>query len=192
MLALFHGGGRGYPTAMAEPNCHYCDRAAEAECPTCGRLYCREHGEDVCLRCLAPEAAAPTAIAYRGAVLALVVGSVVAVFLVIKPPESKSGNDTPRVLATATTSFLSTATPTRQGGDPSRTAVATATAGAQPTGTATAATGTVRTYTVRDGDTLSGIAEQFNTTLEAIMALNPGLTPETLQIGAVLRIPAAR
>jgi LysM repeat protein len=176
---------------MAEANCHYCDRAAEAECPTCGRLYCREHGEDVCLRCLAPEAAAPTAIAYRGAVLALVVGSVVTLFLVIRPPESKSANDTPRELATATTSFLSTATPTRQGGDASRTTVATATAGAQPTGAATAA-GTVRTYTVRDGDSLSVIAEQFNTTVDAIMALNPGLTPETLQIGAVLQIPAAR
>jgi LysM repeat protein len=44
------------------------------------------------------------------------------------------------------------------------------------------------THTVAPGDTLSGIAGQYNTTVEAIIAANPGTT-ENLQIGAVLRIP---
>lgn len=169
---------------MAEPNCHYCDRAAEAECPTCGRLYCSEHGEDVCLRCLAPEAAAPTSLAYRGAVLSLVVGSVVALFLVIRPPESDGDGDAPRALATATPSFQATATPTSQGGGAAQ-ATRTSSAGATPAVTATAAG---RTHTVAPGDTLSGIAEQYDVSVDAIVAANAGLT-ENLQIGAVIRIP---
>ncbi len=174
---------------MAEPNCHYCDRPAEAECPTCGRVYCSEHGEDVCLRCLAPEAAAPTALAYRGAVLSLVVGSLVALFLVIRPPESESDADAPRTLATATPSFLATATPTTTGGDRTSTPSASPTTGTSPTATPSAPSGI--THTVAEGDTLSGIAEQYGTTVEAILAANPGVT-ENLQIGAVLRIPAAQ
>ena len=51
------------------PSCHYCDNPAEAECPTCGRLYCSEHGEDVCLRCMSPESAAPSQAVYRGSIL---------------------------------------------------------------------------------------------------------------------------
>lgn len=174
---------------MAEPTCHYCDRLAEAECPTCGRLYCPEHGEDVCLRCLAPEAAAPTALAYRGAILSLVVGSLVALFLVIRPPESEGDGDTPRALATATPSFLATATPTPPGE-----ATATATAPGPTAATTPSATSSVPaevTYTVQAGDTLSGIAEQYGTTVEAILEANPGLS-ENLQIGAEIRIPSAQ
>ncbi len=171
---------------MAEPTCHYCDRVAEAECPTCGRLYCGEHGENVCLRCLAPEAAAPTATAYRGAVLALVVGSLVALFLVIRPPASESAGEAPRTLATTTPAFLSTATPTRAG-NVTRTATVAATTTASPVTTPSAPA--TRTHTVLPGDTLSGIAELFGVTVSAIVAANPGTT-ENLQIGAVLRIPA--
>ena len=170
---------------MAEPNCHYCDRAAEAECPTCGRLYCGEHGEDVCLRCLAPEAAAPTALAYRGAIASLVVGSAVALFLVVRPPESESDSDAPRALPTATASFLSTATPTAT---PDGSATPTPTTEPPPTATPTPPG---ITHIVVQGDTLSGIAEQYGTTVDAILRANPGIT-ENLEIGAELRIPAAQ
>jgi hypothetical protein len=173
---------------MAEPNCHYCDRAAEAECPTCGRLYCSEHGEDVCLRCLAPEAAAPTSLAYRGAVLSLVVGSLVALFLVIRPPESEGDGDGPRTIATATPSFQATATPTSPSDETPTASTATAEVTATPAGSPTPAE---TTHTVAEGDTLSGIAEQYGTTVDAILAANPDVT-ENLQIGAVLRIPAAQ
>jgi hypothetical protein len=83
------------------PSCHYCENPAEAECPTCGRLYCTEHGEDVCLRCMAPEAAAPSGAVYRGSVLALVIATIVVVFLLVSPPETKSGNSLVRDLPTA-------------------------------------------------------------------------------------------
>jgi len=38
-------------------------------------------------------------------------------------------------------------------------------------------TGTI-SYTVRAGDTLYLIAGRFNTTVEAILAANPGIVPE--------------
>lgn len=187
---------------MAEPTCHYCDRPAESECATCGRLYCPEHGEDVCLRCLAPESATPSAMVYRGSIAALIVGTLVTVFLVISPPESKSKADVGRTVATSTPAVVATATPTRQGGSPtpsrttttqaSATNAASPTAAGSPAASATPTPGGERSYTVQSGDTLSGIAARFDTTVEAIEALNPGLNPNTLQIGAVLKIPPAR
>jgi LysM repeat protein len=44
-------------------------------------------------------------------------------------------------------------------------------------------------YTVKSGDTLYFLAIRFNTTVEAIMRLNPGINPENLQIGQVICIP---
>ncbi|MBI2767809.1 MAG: LysM peptidoglycan-binding domain-containing protein [Chloroflexi bacterium] len=179
---------------MAEPTCHYCKRPAEEECPTCGRLYCLEHGDDVCLRCLAPESATPSAKVYRGSVLALVVASLLAVFLVVRPPESKSQQDAVRPLPTSTPAVAATATPTRPGSAATKAPTTAATAApTSPTpASPTAAPSGERSYTVAQGDTLSGIAAQFNTTVAAILALNPGVTAESLQIGATLKIPAAQ
>jgi len=124
--------------------------------------------------------------AYRGAVLALVVGSVVALFLIINPPESESTSNSPRMLATTTPALLTTATPTRTG-KAARTPTATQPASAQTPVTTPTVT-TQRTHTVQAGDTLSGIAQLYNTTVDALISANPGTT-ENLQIGAVLRIP---
>lgn len=44
-------------------------------------------------------------------------------------------------------------------------------------------------YVVQAGDTLFRISLQFNTTVEAIMARNPGVDPQNLRIGQVLIIP---
>ncbi len=63
-----------------------------------------------------------------------------------------------------------------------------------PTPTVTAAPATpapspVRTYTVRRGDTLSGIAGEFGTTVKAIMDRNGIDDPRQLRVGAVLELP---
>ncbi|WP_376789823.1 LysM peptidoglycan-binding domain-containing protein [Thermoflexus sp.] len=44
-------------------------------------------------------------------------------------------------------------------------------------------------YLVQAGDTLAALAQQFQTTVEAILTLNPGLDPQRLQIGQPLWIP---
>ncbi len=47
-------------------------------------------------------------------------------------------------------------------------------------------------YTVRSGDTLYDLAPRFKTSVEAITALNPQITPERLMVGQDLRIPIAQ
>jgi LysM repeat protein len=48
---------------------------------------------------------------------------------------------------------------------------------------------TSRTHTVVAGDTLSGIAKEYGTTVEAIVAANGISNPELIVIGQVLSIP---
>ena len=45
-------------------------------------------------------------------------------------------------------------------------------------------------YTVQDGDTLSGIADQFGVTTDAIIAANEITDPDLIQPGDTLTIPA--
>jgi len=48
--------------------------------------------------------------------------------------------------------------------------------------------GTV-SYVIRSGDTLFSLAARFNTTVQAIIAANPGIDPNNLMIGQVICIP---
>ena len=51
--------------------------------------------------------------------------------------------------------------------------------------------GELLAYSVRQGDLLFDVALRFNTSVEAIITLNPQINPDSLVIGDVLRIPAA-
>jgi LysM repeat protein len=44
-------------------------------------------------------------------------------------------------------------------------------------------------YTVQPGDVLASIAQEFGTTIAAIIELNPEINPDSLQVGDVLLIP---
>ncbi len=44
-------------------------------------------------------------------------------------------------------------------------------------------------YTIKSGDTFYKLAQRYNTTVEAIIAVNPGVDPNNLQIGQVICIP---
>jgi LysM repeat protein len=46
-------------------------------------------------------------------------------------------------------------------------------------------------YAIRPGDTFFSLARRFGTTVDAIMAANPGVSPTNLQIGQVICIPVA-
>ncbi len=47
-----------------------------------------------------------------------------------------------------------------------------------------------RSYVVKSGDTLSGIAGHFHTPLSTLESLNPSVNPGALQTGQRLRLPA--
>lgn len=178
---------------MAEARCHYCTKPAVEECHTCGRLYCADHGEDVCLRCLSPEAATPSPFVFRGAVFALAVAVAVTIYLVISPPESRSGQDAVRILPTPTPQLQPTATPTPRGGaNPAGTTTpgpaTTATTRTPASGATTATPAGRRTYTVQPGDSLSGIAAANGVSVDDLVGANPGLT-EDIQIGQEIVIP---
>jgi hypothetical protein len=51
------------------------------------------------------------------------------------------------------------------------------------------APGAVRTYKVRSGDTLSGIAARFGTTTKILMKLNAITDPARIRVGTVLSLP---
>ena len=44
-------------------------------------------------------------------------------------------------------------------------------------------------YRIKSGDTLYKLAQTYNTTVEDIMRLNPGINPKNLQIGQMICIP---
>jgi LysM repeat protein len=98
---------------------------------------------------------------------------------------------TPTVRTTATPTSEATPAPTVV---PTLTSAASPSPAPTPTPTASAAATPVpsyRTYTVRSGDTLSRIANQFGTTVSAIAKLN-NIKPEDygrLSVGRVLKIP---
>uniref|UniRef100_A0A7C2E328 LysM peptidoglycan-binding domain-containing protein n=1 Tax=Ammonifex degensii TaxID=42838 RepID=A0A7C2E328_9THEO len=45
------------------------------------------------------------------------------------------------------------------------------------------------TYTIRAGDTFFNLAQRFGTTVEALIAANPGVDPNRLQVGQVICLP---
>ena len=139
-----------------------------------------------------PERIAPSALAYRGSLAALVLGSFVALFLVLRPPAEESRAEpvrsapapaeTPVPVATPTPSPTPTATPT-----PTPTPTATPTPAPTPTPEPTPA---AIEYTIVEGDTLWDIAEAYGVSVDAITALNPDLDAAALGIGQVILIPA--
>lgn len=43
--------------------------------------------------------------------------------------------------------------------------------------------------TIRPGDTLYSIARRYNTTVQAIIAANPGINPNNLPVGELVCVP---
>jgi nucleoid-associated protein YgaU len=166
--------------------CYTCANDATQECRRCGRLYCDEHGDELCAQCLKPTGALPSFLLYRGSLLALLLGTAFALWLLLKPPEEAGQSQINVVEPTATTAVARTPA----GGTPG---AATATVAAPATATPAAAT----TYTVQEGDTLLDIAGQFQPAGESItdyanrLAAANGIDANNpvLQPGQTLTIP---
>lgn len=136
--------------------CYACENEATKQCRRCARVYCELHGGDLCAECLNPASALPSFNLYRGSLLALLIGTAVAVWLLVQPPgPGESGDVIPIVNVTPTvlvTRVLETATPTIGTSTPE------ATKTPKPTNTPKPTTPAPRTYTVQQGDSLNSIA----------------------------------
>jgi len=156
---------------------------------------------------LDPALAMPSPRVYRGSLVALLIGSIFAVWLLVlppagadrdQPPDSISGivsGPSPTATATATETTTATATATA-----TSTAVATSSPTATPTPTQTATPAPTEepgtTYTVQPGDTMFAIAEAFlpagaelNEFAARIAEANGITDPTQIQVGQVLEIP---
>jgi LysM repeat protein len=75
---------------------------------------------------------------------------------------------------------------------PATTAVTTTETGETTTATTTGATTTdavgAEFYEIEPGDTLAVVAEQFDTTVEQLLVLNPDVDPVALTIGQRIRV----
>lgn len=154
-----------------------------------------------------PASALPSYRVYRGSLVALLVGSIFAVWLLVRPGGEADADGPPAALA----AVLPTSTPTPR---PQTTATPQRTATATPTGTAApgtpppstptpapppptpTATPAQQTHTVASGDTLTSIAERYKPAnvgigdyLQRIYQLNNMTEFSTLSIGQTIRIP---
>jgi LysM repeat protein len=199
-------------------SCYACGRDAVHRCPRCAKPYCDEHGGELCAACQDPSSAIPSGAVFRGSLLALLVASVLALWLLIRPPglpEGESGAQagqpsvtrTPVALASTVAGPSPTLAPTgtpegTPGGTPGISPTPGGTPGISPTAGGTpAATPTpgpsptpqpsqFTEYSVQQGDTLSSIAQRFGTTADELARINALTNPNTLDIGQKLKIPA--
>jgi LysM repeat protein len=175
--------------------CFACENAPTQQCPRCGRPYCEEHGEDVCDSCLQPASGLPSFTLYRGSLLALLIGTALAVWLLIQPPGGESNAPQSGTIITPTPEVAAETTPGADstlvlGGSP----IAGATPAPGTSETPAAPTGT-GTYTVASGDTLSSICAEVapamdpDECVQAIVDANGLPDDSTISVGQELTVP---
>ena len=180
-------------------SCYACGRDAIHRCPRCAKPYCDQHGGELCAACQDPSSAIPSGALFRGALLALLVASVLALWLLIRPPgasddESGAQAGQPSVTRTPTATTARPSPSVAPTGTPGISPTPGGTPGASPTpgGTPTPApspTPAFEEYTVQQGDSLSTIAAQFGTTADEIARINSITDPNTLSVGQKLQVP---
>jgi hypothetical protein len=179
--------------------CFACEEEPTQQCRRCGRPYCDDHGEEVCDACLEPASALPSLTLYRGSLLALLVGTFVAVWLILQPPgDGASSAIAPQVITPTEPAAVQT-TPTVPAGAP--TATTPSTQGTPPSSSPTtppaentpAASGTT-VYTVQSGDTIGAICANLSSLdpsecVDRVLELNSITDPASISVGETLVIP---
>lgn len=189
--------------------CFACDREPAQQCSRCGRPYCDEHGEELCDVCLQPSGGVPSFSLYRGSLLALLVGTALAVWLLVQPTGSEGDSGLRPIVLTPTSAAARNPAPAATqpaiNVTPVPTTPGAGTPTAQPrvTGTTTPLTaGTPTTpsaagdYTVVSGDTLSSICEKVKPAgmsvsdcVDQVVRLNNLANANDLSVGQRLRVP---
>lgn len=174
--------------------CYACDQAATQQCARCAKPYCPEHGDGLCAQCLDPVGAAPSSAVFRASLVALLAGSVLALWLLVRPP-SVPGDEGPSLQPQPTSQVtpVPTGEPTQRPGltpTPAASGEATPTPDTvEPTPTPEPTEPGPIEYTVQDGDTWYGIAGAFGVDAENLAAVNGLTLDDFLQPGDVLVIP---
>ena len=170
--------------------CYACDQEATQNCSRCSNAYCPQHGNEqgLCASCLDPVNAAPSSGSYRLALFALLGFSVLALWLIVRPPSlpgESSGaiRPLPTTEPTATAEASPTAPAETPGGGE------TPAPSAEPTAAPTEPPAGPIEYTVVDGDTWYGIADAFGIDAEQLAAYNGSTLEDFINPGQVLLIP---
>jgi LysM repeat protein len=191
-----------------EMTCFACEQEPTQQCPRCGRPYCDDHGEDVCDACLEPASALPSFTLYRGSLLALLIGTFLAVWLILQPPGDSADSAVSPQVVTPTEPAVVQTTPTAPAGTTGGTGAATTETpivqetplptstqapGAGATETPPPASGTT-TYTVQSGDSLFAICSNLSSLdpaecVEQALELNSITDPGAISVGETLTIP---
>lgn len=130
----------------------------------------------------------------RGVQLTLVAAGLIGLYLLLAPPTLPNERQRTAAAPPSATVPPPVARPGTGAASP-----APATAVPAPSASPRVAGGTpvpspqaARSYTIKPGDTLLAIAEQYDTTVDAIRAANPGLSETALRVGAEITIPPGR
>ena len=178
--------------------CFACEREPSRQCSRCGRPFCDDHGEELCDVCLEPASGVPSFSLYRGSLLALLIGTALAVWLLIQVPGDESEAGLRPIVFTPTSEAAAAETPgpeTTPGDQTPTTAVTPAIDTTPEPASTEVPSGPGGTYTVASGDSLFSICAvqapelDANECVDQIVALNQLAGPETIDIGQELALP---
>ncbi len=186
--------------------CYACERQDTSPCPRCGKNYCPDHGANLCAACLDPIVAAPSSSTFRIALFALLGASVLALWLLVRPPGLPGDNGGVVLEPDATPGFTpgltpdtgETLTPTPTGADdpdgspeptPTQTPdVQTPSPSPTPEPTVTPTPAPIE-HIVVTGDTWNAIAAQFGVDAATLASTNGYSVADVLPLGVTLIIP---
>jgi hypothetical protein len=177
-----------------ELTCFACELDPTQQCPRCGRPYCDNHGEEVCDACLEPATGLPSFTLYRGSLLALLIGTALAVWLILQPPGDGTTSASGPVLVTPTEPALQQPPTTIPGTQQTPAPGTTPATGATPEPTEPTGPAGTMTYTVQGGDTLFGICVANSSLdpqdcVDEVLELNSISDPGSISPGETLVIP---